>query len=99
MFKGLDTPVLIAGVDPKLLTLNVGIYLFLVVTLKAWPVIVLGGLLSWMAHKLLQSLSRKDPFLRVIYIRYANQANRYEPWPEAQPKRGLRPVGFGRGNL
>lgn len=99
VFQGLVTPILLGGVDPKLMMLNVGVYLFLVVTFKAWQVIVVGGVVAWVTHKLLQALNRRDPYLRLIYIRYANQADRYEPWPEPQPKRGLRPIGFGRGNL
>lgn len=92
---GLTTPVLVAGAEPRLIMLNMGILVFMFMILHAWWWIGV----TWIVHQALKALAKSDPFARLIYIRYQMQANRYEPWPDARPRRGLRPLGAGRGRL
>lgn len=97
VYVGLSTPPLVGGVDFKLLILNIGLtgFVFILFGAGAWWWIGV----TWVIHKLLKNLSKNDPFLRQTYIRYAQQADRYEPWPEQNPRRSLRPIGYGRGSL
>ncbi|MBU6460732.1 MAG: VirB3 family type IV secretion system protein [Proteobacteria bacterium] len=85
----------LAGVERRLAILNwtiaavfvlgAGFILYLAVAL------LLHGLLRWM--------TRKDPYLRMIYVRYNTQADDYDPWPHALQRQTCRPRGFGRGLL
>lgn len=93
LYVGLATPPLIAGTEPQLLMLNVGLFLFMLTSFKAWW----WFLVSWVIHQMMKSMSRGDPFMRSIYLIYMRQSDRYEPYPEAQPRRRLRPLKFGRG--
>ncbi|MDE3021451.1 MAG: VirB3 family type IV secretion system protein [Pseudomonadota bacterium] len=85
----------LAGVERRLAIFNW--------TLAA--VFVLGaGMVSYLAvafilHAFLRWITRKDPYLRLIYIRYNRQADEYDPWPHATQKQNRRPHGFGRGHL
>lgn len=92
LYVGLASPPLIAGTESQLLMLNVGLFLFMFISFKAWwwPVI------SWVIHQVMKSMSKGDPFLRGVYLIYMRQADRYEPYPEAHPRRRLRPMKFGR---
>lgn len=92
IYSALTEPPLVAGADPNLVMLNGGLVMLMVVV-KFYVLIPL----SWLIHQVLKALSRKDPFTRVIYITYQKQADRYEPWVEPTPKRGQRPLGYGRG--
>lgn len=93
LYTGLASPPLIAGTEPQLLMLNVGVFLFMFISFKAWW--WLG--VAWVMHQLMKSMSKGDPFMRSVYLVYMRQADRYEPYPEAMPRRRLRPVRFGRG--
>jgi type IV secretory pathway VirB3-like protein len=93
VYLSMAQPPLIAGVEPRLMVLNVGIGFIVTVMLKWWVLLAV----IWVTHHALKALSKNDPFVRNIYIIYQRQANRYEPWPEAAPRRGLRPINFGRG--
>lgn len=95
MRTGLLRPMLLAGVEPRLFLLNVGVMTVMLVLLNAWYWIIL----AWMLHQALKALTRSDPAARHIYIRYQQQADHYEPWPESRPRSGLRPQGAGRGRL
>jgi type IV secretory pathway VirB3-like protein len=74
---------------------NVGLATFFLVTLKTAGLLFVP--LSFVMHKVLQIMGKKDPFLRRIYLIYMRQADRYEPWPEKQPKRARRPTNIGSG--
>lgn len=93
VYVGLASPPLIAGTEPQLLMLNIGFYLFVLTSFKAWWWLAI----SWVIHQAMKSMSKSDPFTRGIYLVYQRQADRYEPYPEAQPRRRLRPLKFGRG--
>jgi len=99
VFVALSRPPLISGVDPKLLALNFGFVVFVLILFRD-PRIVAGfAVISILLHFFLKSLYRGDPFLRPIYMRYMRQSDRYEPWPDISPKRAKRPIGYGRGVL
>lgn len=93
VYVGLAEPILVAGTEPRLLMLNVGIFLFFLASFKAWWWFGV----AWLIHQAMKSMSKSDPFMRGMYITYAQQADRYTPFPEAAPRRRLRPEGFGRG--
>lgn len=86
-------PILIGGVEPKLLTMNLAVAFFMVFSLKFyWWIPV-----TWVIHQISKNLTKNDPFARVVYMTYQLQADRYEPYPESNPRRGLRPKGMGDG--
>ncbi len=55
-----------------------------------WPAITL------IAHIALVQMAKRDADLRLIYVGYARQANRYEPWTASDPREGLRPLVISR---
>lgn len=67
--------------------------------------VVMGfGLFIWVgiavfAHIVLVWMTKKDPMMRKIYIRYRRQSFCYDPWPQAVQQENLRPYGYDRGNL
>jgi len=96
VYRPLAEPMLIAGVEQRLLLLNIGLLALIVWLFKFlwWPVV------TWLIHQFLKSLHRKDPHVRGVYLVYMRQGDRYEPWPEPRPRRNLRPEdGYGRGAL
>lgn len=99
VFPTLSKPPLLAGVDPKLLVVNYGFVLLVMLLFRDLRIVAVFGILAVGVHLFLQGIFRKDPWLRPIYIRYMRQADRYDPWPEIEPRRGLRPIGFGRDTL
>ncbi|MBC7779631.1 MAG: VirB3 family type IV secretion system protein [Proteobacteria bacterium] len=82
----------IAGVEDRLAILNATFALAIVMGLGLWPYLMIALLL----HLLAARLTRRDPYLRRIYVRFAQQGDRYDPWPRVAPKRARRPPGFGR---
>jgi type IV secretion system protein VirB3 len=99
VFPALSRPSLVAGVDPKLLVVNYGFVLLVMLLFRDLRIVAVFAVLAAAAHVFLRGIFRKDPWLRPIYIRYMRQADRYDPYPEIEPRRGLRPIGFGRGTL
>lgn len=95
VYVGLTEVPLVAGVELNLLLLNVGFSLFFLFAFKTGWFLPL----SWIAHQAMKAMTRRDPFMRAMYIVYARQGDRYEPWPEIAPRRGLRLIGWGRGRL
>jgi len=96
--QGLTEQFLVAGVEPRLLMLNVGFFLFIFLLFRSIPaVVVTWGLIALLAHMAMKPMSKADPFLRRIYLRYSQQANRYEPWPTDDGARSRRPTDFGMG--
>lgn len=85
----------IGGVERKLFILNQTFMLTFVMGMSMLFYIPIGIIL----HFVLAKATKKDPFLRLIYIRYNRQADRYDPWPHAVQKHNARPEGFGRGAL
>lgn len=93
VYTVLEAPMLVAGADFHLVMINVGILMFMLMSLRFWYWL----LAYWLIHLVLKQLARRDHQARRIYHRYSMQADRYDPWPHRSQKRGLRPAGFGRG--
>lgn len=55
--------------------------------------------MAWVIHRLLKHVYRQDMQARLVYLRYAKQVDRYEPWPRINQMRAKRPVGWGRDAL
>lgn len=55
--------------------------------------------LAIVVHFFLMWLTKKDPFMVKVYVRYAALADIYDPWPRRTHKRNQRPEGFGRNLL
>jgi len=51
---------------------------------------------AWLLHQLLKKIYQADPNIRLVYIRYARQADRYDPWPRINQIHNHRPQGWGR---
>jgi len=85
----------IAGVEDRLAILNATFALAIVMGLGLWPWLAAAFALHLVAAR----LTRRDPYLRRIYIRYARQADHYEPWPRTGMTCNRRPRGFGRDLL
>lgn len=67
----------------------------MILVFRVWQYVYILAF-KWFAMHL---LLRRDPSMFTMYTRYRKQADRYEPWPMANQRRRLRPVGFGRGTL
>lgn len=85
----------IGGAEAKLAIFNGTLTAVCVMGLKIWPFIFMGIAV----HLVLVRLTKNDPFLRQIYIRYNRQAFTYDPWPHAVQRYNQRPLGFCRGVL
>ena len=85
----------IGGVERGLAIMNATIAVALTIGLHVWGYVIAAiGL-----HMILAYLTKRDPYMRLVYIRYNTQAHVYDPWPHAVQRRGQRPHGFGRGSL
>ena len=85
----------IAGVEDRLAIFNATL---------ALAVVMGTGLWYWLLaaigfHLAMARLTRHDPWLRQVYIGYARQSDRYDPWPRPFLRHGRRPDGFGRDLL
>lgn len=89
---GLSTPILYAGVEEALFALNLGLAVFMALSLRQYwyPVVAL------LLHFILRGVSKRESIAGKIYLRYSRQADVYSPWPALSQKRGFRPDGFGR---
>ncbi|MCA3070048.1 MAG: VirB3 family type IV secretion system protein [Rhodocyclaceae bacterium] len=81
----------IAGVEDRMAIFNATL---------ALAVVMGSGLWYWLLaaaafHIAIARMTRHDPWLRQVYIGYARQADRYDPWPRAGLRQGQRPAGFG----
>lgn len=56
-------------------------------------------LLAIGVHFFLMWVTKKDPFLLMVYTRYVRMGDIYEPWVKRSIKRNPRPEGFGRNLL
>lgn len=50
-------------------------------------------------HMMLRWLTKKDPHLIMIYMRYRLLGDVYDPWVRRSTKTNARPKGFSRGVL
>jgi type IV secretory pathway VirB3-like protein len=88
-------PMTTLGVDDWLFTFNVlqCMYIGVATRWSGWLIV------SVVFHFLLMLVTKLKPNLIDCYMKYSRQANRYDPYPSINQRRGLRPVGFGRGVL
>lgn len=91
VYQVLARPQLIAGVDPKFLGLNI-MLTALMLTIHFWYWIIM----TYFIHVLMKRVWRKDPLMYKLYLRYSWQGDYYDPWVDPDPRRGLRPMNFGR---
>lgn len=98
--QGLTEQLLVAGVEPRLILLNAGFFLFVFVLFRSYlPLVLIWAMLALFLHQALKPASKRDPFLRRIYLRYQMQADRYEPFPAIDARLNKRPVGSGHGTV
>jgi type IV secretion system protein VirB3 len=88
-------PMTTLGVDDWLFTLNLlqCMYIGAATRWSGWLIVSVGF------HFGLMLVTKLKPNLIDCYLKYSRQANRYDPYPNINQRRGLRPVGFGRGVL
>ena len=97
LFKGLTRPLMIKGVpyDLFLAELMVSVAL-LFGGMMVYKWIWFGLPFVYLFHVLMRQAHRRDQdFMRIYLFRYSRQGDVYDPWPSLNPKRGLRPEGFG----
>lgn len=91
VYGALMGQVTIDGAEYRLVMLNIGVLLFMLMSLRFWQWIPVAFLI----HMMLKQFGRQDPQASRIYVRYSAQADRYDPWsPVIRTER--RPFGFGR---
>lgn len=89
---GFTEPSSFMGVETKLFQLNLAIGFFMALMLKLlwWIPLV------FIFHFILKWVSKEEPKIREIYIKYQFQGDHYEPWGGIPPFSNKRPIGFGR---
>lgn len=96
VFVGLHARRTIMGMDRRLFAVFMGVTLYVLVFAPlGWPARIAVALAAAMVFIWLRAQNKREPDLLPIYVRYAKQADYYEPWPDYKPKRNWRPVGFG----
>jgi type IV secretory pathway TrbD component len=85
----------IAGVERRIAIANITIAAALTMAMHMWAYVAAAAML----HVVLAYMTKREPFLRLFYIRYNRQHDMYDPWPHAVQRSGHRPHGFGRGTL
>lgn len=95
VYQVLARPKLIMGVDFSFLVMNVALAAIICLVMHVWWWLIV----TYLIHKVLQAIARKDALTRLIFIVYSKQRDHYEPWPAPDAVRGLRPRDFGRGAL
>lgn len=85
-------PSRLLGVETKLFQLNV--FIGMIVILMAQFIWWLIAMVVF--HFILQWVTKREPRMREIYLKYQFQGDRYEPWGGIPPKNNKRPTGFGR---
>lgn len=89
-------PQLVAGVEKPFAIVNATLAVVFVADLHVWVWLPVAALV----HLLLRRATRRDPFMRAVYIGYNRQADAYDPWAHAPAGgNGARPRGWGRGQL
>ncbi len=78
------------GVDDWLLVINVCMTIIVVTALRIYVWLFVAVAL----HFALMVVSRLQPCLLEVYVRFSLQSDRYSPFATARQKRNLRPAGF-----
>lgn len=87
-----DQPLFLGG-EFKLVVANIAIggIAAVIIGLLFWPAITL------VLHIILVQMAKRDPNTRAIYLAYARQADRYEPWVDPETHQNDRPTRIFRG--
>jgi len=85
----------LAGAERGFVIVNATICLATVMGLKT----LIWVPVAFAIHIFLVWLFKNDPMTRLIYKRYNQQGDRYDPWPRANVEINDRPEGFDKGNL
>jgi type IV secretion system protein TrbD len=93
--RALIQPRLIMGVEWGFALVNGILAYNMVMNLKIWWFIAISVLI----HMVLRFVSKRDPMMRQVYIRYNRQHDRYDPWPRVKQRYNHRPDGMGKGML
>lgn len=94
VFQSLAQPRMVDGVPYSFAMINTGLLFFVLVSFKFWYWLPVYYLL----HRGFGFFGKKDENIVSVYVRYAMQAVRYQPWVHPKQKIGHRLVGFGRGS-
>lgn len=93
--KSLHLRKTIAGVESRLAILNGTFALTATFALESpFPLVVAIG-----AHYVLRYLTKSEPNLMLIYMRYRTLGDIYDPWARRNMSQHARPKGFGKGLL
>jgi type IV secretory pathway VirB3-like protein len=91
--KSLLSQLTTLGVDDWLFVMNLCTAILVSVILRFPRFLIL----SLLMHFVLMVVTQLSPQLLEKYLKHMRQSDRYTPWPMATQKRGLRPLGYGRG--
>lgn len=96
VYNALMRPRLTAGVDTdivEVLAIITGFFVFSPLRFYYFPIV---SVFIWFMFLL---YAKDDPHALMVLKKYVRQGDHYEPWPHSAQGRGLRPLGFGRGEL
>lgn len=91
--KSLLSQLTTLGVDDWLFVINLCTAILVTVILRFPRFLIL----SLLMHFVLMVVTQLSPQLLEKYLKHMRQSDRYTPWPMVTQKRGLRPLGYGRG--
>jgi type IV secretory pathway TrbD component len=92
LYPVLTEPMLWFGGERNLVAMNGILAVAFIAGAGLWFLLpVFLALHGWLVY-----LGRKEPHAREIYLRYARQGHRYDPWPHEDCRRP-RPSGFAPG--
>ena len=92
----LSEPRMLAGGEFRLVMANFAFGLVVTGMMHVWQYLLVAAAF----HLALMVVARNDPRAREIYLEYARQGDRYQPWPDPRrQRRNRRPAGFGRDLL
>lgn len=86
-YASLSRPHLLLGGEYKLVVGNIGMGAFFALFGAPWFLLA-----TLVLHVFIVQLSKRDPAISKVYMVYAKQGDRYEPWTDAAPHRGNRPL-------
>lgn len=95
LHRSLNEIPMIGGVEKRLAVMNGTLTLALVFGTKFLP----SGVIGILAHYIFRYVTRNEPRIVPIYLRWTKQADIYDPWVHINQIRNPRPAGIGRGNL
>jgi type IV secretion system protein VirB3 len=91
VYRALTEPMLLFGVERPLAVINLTIALAFSM-MEHWLWYIPFAIII---HLVLAYYGKKEPRLREVYMRYARQADRYDPWWHPDMHKRSRQSGFG----